>query len=122
MQEQFFKRFQGVNEKDPFETITIIQHKGNVDEYTYEWEALATRVLKLTNEQCLQTYVRGLKQYLRDELEMHNITTMEKERRKEKFIENKFKRSSHTSFNKFYSRRKPPQAEYVGTSNVCHYI
>ena len=62
------KRFQGVEEKDFFAKITRLQQKNSVDEYTYEWEALSTRVPNLTNDQWLQTYIHGLKQHIRDEL------------------------------------------------------
>ena len=47
------KRFQGVIEKKLFAKITILQQKGSVDEYTCEWEALATRAPEQTNDQCL---------------------------------------------------------------------
>jgi hypothetical protein len=69
----------------------------------YEWEALATRVFDLSDDQLLQTYVHGLKPYIRDELEMHNITTMEKARCKEKTAKNKLKRLTQ-NYDKVYSR------------------
>ena len=63
----------------------------SIDEYTCEWEALATRVPKLTDDQHLQTYIHGLEPHIWDVLELHNTSTIEKERRKAKIIENKFK-------------------------------
>ena len=39
----FFKQFEDVTE-DFFSKITRIKQKGDVEEYTYEWEALAMRV------------------------------------------------------------------------------
>ena len=41
---------------------------------------------------------------------------MEKERHKTKVIENKFKIYSQNSFDKVYSRKKPPQSGNVGTT------
>ena len=40
----FFKWFKDVTEKDFFEKITRLQQKGDVEEYTYEWEALLSQV------------------------------------------------------------------------------
>ena len=73
-------------------------------------EALATHVPELAIDQRLQTYIHGLKPHIRDELELHNTSTMEKGRRKAKIIENKFKRSTQSSFDKSYSKRNPPQS------------
>jgi len=49
----FIKRFQDIAEKYFFAKITKIQQKSDVEEYSYEWEALATRVPKLTDSQRL---------------------------------------------------------------------
>ena len=76
------KRFQGVEEKYFFAKITRLQQKNSVNEYTCDWEALSTRVPKLTDDQRLQTYIHSLKQHICDELELHNISTMEEARRK----------------------------------------
>ena len=76
------KRFQGITEKDLLAKITRLQQKGSVDEYTCEWEALATRVPEQTDDQHLQTYIHGLKPHIRDELELHNTSTLEKATRK----------------------------------------
>ena len=38
----FFKRFQGIKEEEFFSTLTRLQQKGDVDEYTREWETLTT--------------------------------------------------------------------------------
>ena len=101
-------RFQGVIEKDFFAKITRLQQKGSIDEYTCEWEALVTRVPKLTDDQHPQTYIHGLKLHIQDELELHNTSTMDKTRRKAKIIENKCKRSAQISLDKNYSKRTPP--------------
>jgi hypothetical protein len=47
--------------------------------------------------------VHGLKPHIKDELEMHNITTMEKARHKAKVAENKLKRSTQ-NYDKVYSK------------------
>ena len=71
---------------------------------------------ELTDDQRLQTYIHAMKPHIRDELELHNVSTMEKARRKAKIIENKFKRSTQCSFDKNYSKRNPPQSANTGTS------
>ena len=110
------KRFQGITEKDFFSKITRLQQKRIIDEYTCEWEALATLVPELIDDQRLQTYIHGLKPHIQDELELPNTSTMEKARRKAKIIENKFKRSTESSFDKNYSKRNPPQSVNTRTS------
>jgi len=106
----FFKRFQNINEKDFFAKITRIQQKGDVEEFTYEWEALATRVPELTDDQRLQTYMSGLKPYIRDELELHEVSSLDKARRKAKLIEEKFKRTSQRNNDRGYTNQRaiPP--------------
>ena len=47
------KRFQGIEVKYFFSKITRLQQKNNVYEYTYEWEALFTRVPYLSDDQRL---------------------------------------------------------------------
>ena len=47
----FFKRFQDVAERDFFAKITRLPQKGDVEEYTYKWEALATQVPELSDNQ-----------------------------------------------------------------------
>ena len=96
----FFKRFEDVTKKDFFVKITKLQKKGDVEEYTYEWEALAMRVPELTNVQRLQTYVSGLKPYIREELELYNVFNLDKARCKEKIIEEKIKRSRQGNLDK----------------------
>ena len=43
---------------------------------------------------------------MNDELELHNISTLDKARLKAKVVEEKSKRSSQKSFDKIYVRRK----------------
>lgn len=68
-----------------------------------------TQVPELTYEQRLQTYVSGLKEYIRDKLQMHSITTLEKARRNVKIIEKKIKKPALKNF-KGYLKQMPPKA------------
>ena len=86
----FLKRFQGINEDKFFSKLTRLQQKGNVEEFTHQWESLTTRLFGLTNKQQLETYVGGLKPYIQNELKMHDIANVEAARRKEKVVEAKF--------------------------------
>jgi hypothetical protein len=51
-------------------------------------------VFELSEDQFHHTYMYGLKPYITKELQMHNITTMDKAQHKEKIAKNNFKRSS----------------------------
>ena len=66
---EFFKRFEDVTEKDFLTKITRLQQKGDMEEYTYEWEALVTWVPELTDVHHLQTYASSIKPYIREALE-----------------------------------------------------
>ena len=92
LKNDFFKRFEYLKEKDFFAKLTRLQQKGDVDEYTDEWESLETCVPELINIQRLQNYVYRLKLYIRDELELLNVSTLDKVRRKEKIIKEKLKK------------------------------
>jgi hypothetical protein len=83
-QKYFFKRFQGISEKDFFSKLTRLQQKGSIDEFTHQWEALATRVFGLSNDQFLQSYIGGLKPHIQDELRLHEVTTVEKKYARQK--------------------------------------
>ena len=87
----FFKMFEYLKEKDFFTKLTRLQKKGDVNEYIDEWVSLEPNVPKLTNSQLLQTYVYGIKPYIRDELKLLNVSTLEKVRCKEKITEEKIK-------------------------------
>ena len=73
----FLKRFQGINEDELFSKLTRLQQKGNVEEFTHQWESLTTRVFGLTDKQRLETYVGGLNPYIQKELKMHDIENVE---------------------------------------------
>ena len=59
-----------------------------------------TRVSELTDNQRLQSYVYGLKPYIRDELELLNVSTLDKARRKAKIIEEKLKKTWNKNHDK----------------------
>ena len=81
-----------------------ITKKGNVDEFTHQWESLATRVFGLSDDQLLHSYIGGLKSHIQDELILHEVTATEihKEKATEETIE------GQSRFNKVYSRRRVP--------------
>ena len=64
----FFKRFQGIKEENVFSTFIKLGQKGDVDEYTREWETLATRVPGLSESCLIQSYILGLKIHIQEEL------------------------------------------------------
>jgi hypothetical protein len=99
----FFLRFQGILEQECFSKLTRLQQKGSIDEFTHQWESLATRVFGLSDDQLLQSYVGGLKPHIQYELKLHEVTTVEIARCKAK--EAKEKLEGQSRFDKFYSRR-----------------
>ena len=52
-----------------------------------KWEVLSTRVPELTDDQQLHTYIHNLKQHICDELELHNVSTLEEAQRKARITE-----------------------------------
>ena len=60
---------------------------GSVEEFTHQWESLATRGFGLFEKQRLETYLGGLKSYIQKELKMHDIPNVEVERYKKKVAE-----------------------------------
>jgi hypothetical protein len=64
--------------------------------------------------------VYGLKPYIREELQMHNITTMDKARCKEKIIENKLKRSSQKNLTMFIQGENHPKAQILEIQGILH--
>jgi hypothetical protein len=49
-----------------FSKLTRLQQKGSIDEFMHQWEALATRVFGLSDDQLLQSYIGGLKPHIQD--------------------------------------------------------
>jgi hypothetical protein len=80
----FFKRFQGIKEEEFFTELMRLQQKGDVDEFTREWETLATRVPGVSKQRLVQSYITGLKPHIQSELKLHDITEMETAIRKAK--------------------------------------
>jgi hypothetical protein len=59
--DDFFKRFQGIKEEDCFTKLTKLQLKGHMNNFTREWEILATRLPGLSIEHLVQSYITSLK-------------------------------------------------------------
>jgi hypothetical protein len=55
--DDFFKRFQGIKEEEFFTELMRLQQKGNVDDFTRDWETLATRVPGLSTKRLVQSYI-----------------------------------------------------------------
>jgi hypothetical protein len=51
------KRFHDDEEDDTFTRFTHLQQTWTINEYTHEWEVLATRFLDLTEDQLLKLYI-----------------------------------------------------------------
>ena len=64
---------------------------------------------ELTDSQRLQNYVYRLKPYIRDELELLNVSTLDKVRRKAKIIEEKLKKAWNKNHDK--DRRSIPNTK-----------
>jgi hypothetical protein len=62
------KRFHDEEDDDLYNKFVLLKHKGNVNDYTHEWEVLATRQCGFTDEQLLNMYICGLKDYIRSEI------------------------------------------------------
>ena len=92
--DDFFKRFHGIKDEDFFTELMRLRQKGNVDEYTQEWETLATRVPGISNMRLVKSYVTGLKPYIQNELDLHEIGDMETTIQKARDAEKKLESSS----------------------------
>lgn len=90
-----------------------------MDEYTREWETLATQVLGLSKTCLIQSYIMGLKPRLQVELQLHDITSIEEARQKEKTAEKKFKRIQWPKVGRVYSRRRFSQ---TSNTNNTKYV
>jgi hypothetical protein len=65
----------------------------------------------------------GLKPYITEELQMHNITTMDKAQHKEKIVKNNFKRSSQKKQNtRFLQGGIQPKAHILEIQGFLHFI
>ena len=71
-----------------------LKQKGNINDYTYEWEVLAKRKCGFTDEKIIKMYICGLKYYIRSEIKLWNPKTIEDARHTTRLIEQK------TKFNK----------------------
>jgi hypothetical protein len=103
-----------VSKKRIFTELMRLQQKGNVDDFTREWETLATRVLGLSTECLVQSYITGLKPHIQNELKLHDITNMETTIRKARAIEKKLENHYLQKFDKTYSRGKDSDCRFCG--------
>jgi hypothetical protein len=72
----FLKDSRASRKKYFFSKLTRLQQQASIDEFMHQWEALATRVFGLSNDQLLQYYIGGLKPHIQDELRLHEVTTV----------------------------------------------
>jgi hypothetical protein len=75
-----------------------LKQKGNINDYTHEWEVLATRKCGFTDEKLIKVYICGLKDYIHSEIKLWN-PTIEDARHTSRLIEqkNKFNKLAFTS-------------------------
>jgi len=74
-----------------------LKQKGNINDYTHEWEVLATRQCGFTDEQLLKIYICGLKDYICSEIKIWNHKTIEDAKHATKPIEQKTNSIRHHS-------------------------
>jgi hypothetical protein len=98
-----------------------LQQKGNVDDFTCDWETLGTRVPGLWTERLVQSYIIGLKPHIQNELKLHNIIDMKSVICTARAAERKLERSSLHKFEKTYSRWKESDCVFCGDRwSPCH--
>jgi len=62
------KRFHDKENDDPCNKFMYLKQKGNINDYTHEWEVLAIRKNKFTYEKLLKMYICGVKDYICSEI------------------------------------------------------
>jgi hypothetical protein len=93
------KRFQDEEDDNLYNKFVHLKQKGSINNYTHEWEFLATRQCRFTDEQLLKMYIWELKDYIRSEIKLWNLETIEDVRHAARIIEqkNKFNKPSLTN-------------------------
>jgi hypothetical protein len=81
------KRFHDEEEDDVYTKFARSKQKGNVNDYTHEWEVQTTRKTGLSDEQLLKVYIGGLKDYIRSEIKLWRPKTIGDARQATKLIE-----------------------------------
>jgi hypothetical protein len=71
------KRFHDEEDDDLYNKFVHLKQKGSVNDYTHEWEVLATRQSGFTDEQLLKMYICGLKDYIHSEIKLWNPKSIE---------------------------------------------
>jgi len=83
------KRFHDEEDDDLYNNFVHLKHKGSINDYTHEWEVIAKRQCRFTDEQLLKMYICGLKHYSRIEIKIWNPKTIEDARHAARLIEQK---------------------------------
>jgi predicted Zn-ribbon and HTH transcriptional regulator len=96
---RIFKRFHDEEDDDLYNKFVHLKENGSVNDYTHEWEVLATRQCGFTYEQLLKMYICGLKDYICSEIKLWNPKTIEDARHATRLIEykDKFNKPSFTN-------------------------
>jgi hypothetical protein len=109
-----------------------LKQKGSVNDYTHEWEVLATRQCGFTDGQLLKMYICGLKDYIRSEIKLCNPKTIEDVRHAARPVEQKDKfnkpsfagpeasnRYSNEKPNKYSTNKSNPDKKWVNKCRYC---
>jgi hypothetical protein len=126
------KRFHDEEDDDLYNKFVHLKQKGSVNDYTHEWEVLATRQSGFTDEQLLKMYICGLKDYIRSEIKLWNPKSIEDARHATKLIELKDKfnrpsfagpeasnRYSNEKPNKYSTDKSNPDKKWVNKCRYC---
>jgi hypothetical protein len=75
-----------------------MSNKGQLTEYTHEWEVLVTRFHDLTDDQLLKLYISGLKPIICNELRLSRPKNLVEARSMAKMIKRKFISQQEVAF------------------------
>jgi hypothetical protein len=78
------KRFHDDEKDDTFTRFTYLQQIGTINEYTHEWDDLATIFPDITDDQLLILYISWLKPIIHSELRLSTPTNLVEARSTEK--------------------------------------
>jgi hypothetical protein len=82
-----FKIFYDKEDDDLYNKFIHLKQKGNINNYTHEWEVLATRQCGFTDEKLIKMYICGLKDYICSEIKLWNPKTIKDVRHASRLIE-----------------------------------
>jgi hypothetical protein len=63
-------------EQDYFSQLTRIKHLGDIEDYNYGFQVLATRVYNISDEHLLEAYMGGLKEDIKHEILLRQPTSI----------------------------------------------